>query len=256
MKNYAFLGCLMSSLILGLCACTAKNEELVYQSQTPLVSYPYPAIVATQTNIAYPPARVVPESQQAQVTRLPTETPLPTPAQVSAENLAVAKNIFEGFFEQLPFASEMGSVYKEYYGCQDSPNMGAALYYILSGSGYTSEGIKLNFVEYFDDQNMAYTPWSDLEVSGLNGSVWQTSAVQTLTTTRTPQMAIYVILLEYGPYPTPEDAKITPIPENEIPKAEIHLWVTYVESGNPIIPDSYKNIIKSCKEGWWFIVRP
>jgi len=135
MKNYAFFGSLLSGLVLALCACTAKSEELVSQNQTPPTSsYPYPAITPTQKTNPYPQSQDTQAPRLVQVTLLPSATPFPTPIPASEETLAIAKSVFEEFFKQLPFASEMGSTYEEYYGCQDSLNMGAALYFTLSGT--------------------------------------------------------------------------------------------------------------------------
>ena len=103
---------------------------------------------------------------------------------------------------------------------------------------------------------MKFRQWIALEIPGLNGNAWQVSAVQPLSTNTASQIAIYVSFIQYGAYSTLEESEGVPIQANEMPKAEIHLWANYVETGGLIIPDSRKNVLNSCEEGWWFSVNP
>jgi hypothetical protein len=184
-----------------------------------------------------------------------TTPPYPSPVPVSDAKLSTALKNIGIFLDELPFASEMVYVRKEYYGCQDSSNAGVTIYYDVINRA--SESIKSRYIELFDNKNMKHEQWTELPISGLSGNAWQVSAVFTPTISSKPQAALYVSFLEYEGFSTPELSNIGTPQYNVIPKAEIHLWFSYSETGDKvIIPERQRTILKTCKNGWWEAINP
>ena len=125
----------------------------------------------------------------------PSATPFPSPMPVSDGTLATAMKNIGYFLDELPFASEIESANREYYGCQNSPNAGITIYY--SVVNHTSESIKSQYVDFFDNRNMEHEQWTELSIPGLSGHAWEVSAVYNPITYDNPQAALYVIFIEY-----------------------------------------------------------
>jgi hypothetical protein len=121
----------------------------------------------------------------------------------------------------------------------------------------TSGSIKSQYIEWFDNKNMMHGQWAEFPISGFSGDAWQVSAIYTPAISSMPQAALYVSFIEYEGRITPEQSNLGTPQYNVIPKAEIHLWFSYLETGEKvIIPERQRTILKTCKNGWWVAINP
>lgn len=234
----------LTGLFLAACNDRAINSPtVVLLSSAPIAS-------ATTRPISTP--ILLTPSPTAPATIPPINIP---PVQPSPGQLALAKQNLAPFSEQLPFLKSLESQpIQEYYGCTDSNNAGLAINYSVTKQ--TAETIKVELIEYFEQNNIDYTGWGEFNIPGYLGFAWEINASFHPDDRPHTTVIIHGSLLEYKLRNTPEPPAVEPTYASGIPPSQIHLSVNYFRSPDQVIGAKSTDLLKTCKTGWWLKINP